>query len=317
MQPHVSFDPPDHTRLRRLVAAAFTNRRIQTLRPRIQEITDSVLDEMAGTAGVDLMDQLAFPLATGVIFELLGVHGADKATFLRLSNDAVSGMIPPEELAEVVREFTAFIRALIEDKRAHPDGALLSALIAVRDEGDRLSDDELTATMFLLLIAGQVTTVDLIGNAVFRLLSERSRWELLRANRSLLPTAIDEFLRYDAPVEITGPRMTTEAVDFHGTEVPAGEVVVVGLESCNRDDCHFPNADDLDLTRADNQHLAFGHGIHYCIGAPLAKLEADIALTSLMDRFPDLALAEAAEAVEWRPTFATRGPVRLDVTGTG
>jgi cytochrome P450 len=312
----LSFDPPDHTRLRRLVASAFTNRRIQALRPRIQEITDALLDEVTGVEGVDLMERLAFPLATQVIFELLGVHGADQSRFLELSERAVSGMIPPDELAEVVAEFIAFIRSLIVEKRARPADDLLSAMIAVRDQGDRLSDDELTSTMFLLLIAGQVTTVDLIGNGIYLLLSERSRWEALRADRSLMPGAIEEFLRYEAPVEITGPRMTTEPVDFDGNVIPAGEVVVVGLMPCNRDAGRFADPDDLDLSRADNQHLAFGHGIHYCIGAPLAKLEADIALSSLMDRFPGLDLAEPAESVEWRPTFSIRGPARLPVTGT-
>lgn len=326
-----AFDPPDHTRLRRLVAAAFTHRRTQELRPRIQEIADELLDAMVGVDGVDVMEALAFPLATRVIFELIGVSDDDQALFLGLSDKIVSGTIPPDELAEAVSGLTEFIRSLIEEKRAQekraqenlaqenlarPAEDLLSAMIAVRDAGDRLSEDELTSTVFLLLIAGQVTTVDLVGNGVYLLLSDRSRWEAVRDERSLLPAAIEEFLRYETPIDITGPRMTTEPVDFGGTVVPAGEVVLIGLSPANRDSRRFADADRFDLARTDNQHLSFGHGIHHCLGAPLARLEAHIAFSSLMDRFPDLAMAVPPESLDWRPTFMIRGPARLPVTGT-
>ena len=189
-------------------------------------------------------------------------------------------------------------------------------MLAVRDGGDRLSEDELSSMMFLLLTAGQVTTVDLIGNGVFLLLRDRSGWERLQADRSLLPSAIEEFLRYESPLEVPGARMASEAVDIGGTVIPAGAVVMIALMSGNRDAERWADADEVDLARADNPHLAFGYGIHHCLGAPLARLEADIAFTSLLDRFPDLALAGPADAVPWRPSFLLRGPAELRVTGT-
>jgi cytochrome P450 len=310
-------DPPEHTRLRKLVSAAFTNRRTQSLRPRIQEITDELLDGIAaGPDEADLMGAFAFPLTTRVIFELIGIGDIDQGLFLALVEPLISVATTPEDLQIAVANFAGFIHDRIEEKTAQPGGDLLSAMLAVRDGGDRLSEDELSSMMFLLLTAGQVTTVDLIGNGVFLLLRDRSGWERLQADRSLLPSAIEEFLRYESPLEVPGARMASEAVDIGGTVIPAGAVVMIALMSGNRDAERWADADEVDLARADNPHLAFGYGIHHCLGAPLARLEADIAFTSLLDRFPDLALAGPADAVPWRPSFLLRGPAELRVTGT-
>ncbi|GAA0558837.1 cytochrome P450 [Paractinoplanes ferrugineus] len=299
-------DPPDHTRLRRLVTAAFTARRIEGLRPRIEQITDELLDAMAGRDEVDLIDALAFPLPIRVICELLGIPADDQDSFRAWSNTLVGGEATRAQLPAAMTALVSYVRALIADRRRQPGADLLSGLIAVRDEADRLSEDELSSMVFLLLIAGHETTVNLIGNGSYLLLSQRERWERLRADPALLPTAIEEFLRYESPVETASYRITTEAVQIGGTLVPAGEIVVVGLLSANRDEQRFPDPAELRLDRPQNPHMAFGHGIHYCLGAPLARLEASVAFGRLLARFPDLRLASDEEP-GWRPGLLMRG----------
>jgi cytochrome P450 len=306
-------DPPDHTRLRRLVSSAFTARRIEQLRPRIQGITNELLDAMADADRVDLIDALAFPLPIRVICELLGVPRKDQAPFRQWSSTIVSGANSPHQLRSTFEEMLAYLRDLIARKRATPGNDLLSALIAVRDEGDRLSENELTSTIFILLIAGHETTVNLIGNAVYLLLSERDRWEQLRANLDLLPEAIEEFLRYESPVETATARITAEPVEIGGTLIPAGEVVLISLLAGNRDSDQFSDPNQLDITRSKNQHLAFGHGIHYCLGAPLARLEAQVALGTLLTRYPSLHLATTPDQLHWRPGILMRGLSELPV----
>jgi cytochrome P450 len=206
----------------------------------------------------------------------------------------------------------SYVRALIADRRQHPGDDLLSGLIAVRDEADRLSEDELSSMVFLLLIAGHETTVNLIGNGSYLLLSHRERWERLRADPALLPAAIEEFLRYESPVETATFRITTGAMEIGGVTVPAGEIVVVSLLSANRDEKRFPDAAELRLDRPQNPHMAFGHGIHYCLGAPLARLEANVAFSKLLARFPGLRLATDEEP-DWRPGLLLRGHQALPV----
>jgi cytochrome P450 len=317
----LSADPPDHTRLRRLVSGAFTARRIEALRPRIEEITDGLLDAMSGHERVDLIDAFAFPLPIQVICELLGVPAADRDSFRAWSNTIVSGSQARERLPSAMQALVTYIRALIAERRGDSGDDLLTDLINVRDQQDRLSEDELTSMVFLLLIAGHETTVNLIGNGVFLLLSRRERWERLRADPALLPSAIEEFLRFEGPVETATFRVATEDLEIGGRTISAGEPVLVVLLSANHDDERFPAADDLLLDRAQNPHLAFGHGIHYCLGAPLARLEAQIAFRKLLARYPGLRLAVPEEALTWRPGVLLRGleslPVGISSGGAG
>jgi cytochrome P450 len=308
----LAVDPPDHTRLRRLVTAAFTARRIEALRPRIEQITDELLDAMAGREQVDLIDALAFPLPIQVICELLGIPSQDRDSFRSWSNTLVGGEALRVQLPAAMTALVSYVRALIADRRQHPGDDLLSGLIAVRDQADRLSEDELSSMVFLLLIAGHETTVNLIGNGSYLLLSHRERWERLRADPALLPAAIEEFIRYESPVETATFRITTEAMEIGGVIVPAGGIVVVSLLSANRDEKRFPDAAELRLDRPQNPHMAFGHGIHYCLGAPLARLEAKVAFSKLLARFPGLRLATDEEP-GWRPGLLMRGHQALPV----
>ncbi|BBH66363.1 cytochrome P450 hydroxylase [Actinoplanes sp. OR16] len=306
-------DPPDHTRLRRLVSAAFTARRIESLRPRIEEITRDLLDAIEGKDRVDLIDTFAFPLPIQVICELLGVPADDRDAFRDWSNVIVAGSQSGDRLEPAIRAMVGYILALIAERRSSPGPDLLSGLIQVRDSEDRLTEEELSSMVFLLLIAGHETTVNLIGNGSYLLLRDRSQWDLLRTGKELMPSAIEEFLRYEGPVETSTFRVATEDLEIGGTVIRAGEPVVIVLLSANRDEDRFPDAGTLRLDRAQNPHLAFGHGIHYCLGAPLARLEAQIAFTQLMDRHPDLRLAVPAEDLRWRPGLLLRGLHELPV----
>jgi cytochrome P450 len=304
-------DPPDHTRLRRLVSAGFTARRTEALRPRVQQITDELLDGVDGRDRVDLIDALAFPLPMQVICELIGVPAADRNSFRHWSNIAVSGNVANADVPAAFVALLGYVRELIAAKRADPGDDLLSALIAVSDEGDKLTGDELTSTVFLLLIAGHETTVNLIGNGTYLLLTQREQWDRLLAEPELLPGAVEEFLRYESPVQVTTHRMATAGVELGGRVIPAGATVVVSLRSANRDEARFADPDRLDITRRDSTHLAFGHGIHYCLGAPLARLEGQVAIGSLLRRYPKMRLAD--EGAAWRPGILMHGLSALPV----
>ncbi|HWS36973.1 MAG TPA: cytochrome P450 [Actinoplanes sp.] len=311
----LAVDPPDHTRLRRLVSAAFTVRRIEALRPRIEEIATELLDAVEGRDEIDLIDTFAFPLPIQVICELLGVPAEDRDDFREWSTVIVTGSLAGDRLAPAMQQMIAYIGKLIADRRAHGGDDLLAGLIQVRDSADRLTEQELSSMVFLLLIAGHETTVNLIGNGTYLLLGERERWERLGADRGLLDSAIEEFLRFEGPVETSTFRVAAEQLEIGGVTIEAGDPVIAVLLSANRDEERFPAAGDLQLDRPANPHLAFGHGIHYCLGAPLARLEARIAFTHLLDRFPGLRLAVAPEDLRWRPGTLLRGlwelPVRL------
>ncbi|GAB1689878.1 cytochrome P450 family protein [Krasilnikovia sp. M28-CT-15] len=312
----LSSDPPVHTRLRRLVSAAFTARRIEALRPRIEEITDGLLDDMRGRETADLIDDFAFPLPIQVICELIGVPAEDRDLFRTWSNIIVTGALAGDRLPGAVQEMVTYLRALLAQRREHGGDDLISGLISVRDQEDRLTEDELSSMIFLLLIAGHETTVNLIGNGALILLSRRERWEQLRDDPALLPTAIEEFLRYESPVETSTFRVATEDLEIGGQRIAAGDPVLVVLLSANRDEDRFPAADDMQLDRAQNPHLAFGHGIHYCLGAPLARLEAQIAFGKLQARYPDMRLAVPEEELTWRPGVLMRGLHGLPVIPT-
>ncbi|MEV6394369.1 cytochrome P450 [Streptomyces sp. NPDC051907] len=307
-------DPPDHTRLRRLVAREFTARRVEGLRPRIQRIADELLDAMVPAGRADLVDALAFPLPIIVICELLGVPAADRDAFRAWSNEIVAPTGPESE-RDAVHGLAAYLDELIEDKRCSaPAGDLLSALVRTRaEDDDRLSAAELRALAYLLLVAGHETTVNLISNAVRALLAHPDQLAELRADSGLLDGAIEETLRYDGPVETATLRFTATAVPVGDTVIPSGQTVLVALAAADRDPKRFPEPDRFDVRRDARGHVAFGHGIHYCLGAPLARLEAKIALHTLLTRCPDLAADPSAGPYDWLPGVLIRGVRRLPV----
>ncbi|MFF1506423.1 cytochrome P450 [Streptomyces sp. NPDC058326] len=307
-------DAPDHTRLRRLVAGEFTGRRVESLRPRIERLTAELADAMEPAGRADLVDAYAYPLPITVICELLGVPAADRDTFRRWSAELVT----PSDVTgidEALKGFGGYLDGLIEDKRAAgPADDLLSGLIAARaEDGDRLSGPELRAMAYLLLIAGHETTVNLISNTVRNLLTHPGQLAALRADPGLLDATIEESLRYDGPVETSTFRFTREAVTLGGTDIPAGESVLVAIGALDRDPARFPEPDRFDIRRDTRGHLAFGHGIHYCLGAPLARLEGRIALRTLLDRFPRLELDPEGPPWEWLPGLLMRGVRHLPV----
>ncbi|MFF9060207.1 cytochrome P450 [Streptomyces sp. NPDC014882] len=313
-------DPPDHTRLRRLVAREFTARRVEELAPGIQRTTDALLDRMlaAPDGRADLVEALSFPLPMSVICELLGVPGLDRESFRTWSNDAL-GATDPAERGAAAAAMARYLAELVEDKRRQPGDDLMSALIHGRDEdGDRLSREELLGMAWLLLVAGHETTVNLISNGVLALLTHPRQLAALRADLSSVDTAVEEMLRYDGPVETPTFRFTTEPVTIGGTVVPGGgELVLIAMADADRDPARFPSPDRFDISRDARGHVAFGHGIHHCLGAPLARLEARIAVRSLLERCPDLALDIRPEAIVWRPGMMIRGPRSLPVRFTG
>ncbi|MGW2714034.1 cytochrome P450 family protein [Streptomyces sp. NPDC001356] len=305
-------DPPQHTRLRGLVARAFTMRRVERLRPRIQRITDDLLDAMLPHGRADLIDSLAYPLPITVICELLGVPETDRAEFRKISTEVVAPTDADSERAATVR-FAEYLTGLIEDKRcAGPTGDLLGDLIrTTTEDGDRLSMDELRGMAYLLLIAGHETTVNLIGNAVLALLTHPAQLAALRTDSTLLEGAVEETLRWEGPVENATYRYAAEPLRIAGSSIGRGDDVLIGLAAAQRDGGRFADPDRFDIRRDTRGHLAFGHGIHYCLGAPLARLEAGIAIGTLLDRAPGLTLD--AEPGEWLPGMLIRGVRSLPV----
>ncbi|MGW0769166.1 cytochrome P450 family protein [Streptomyces sp. NPDC002676] len=311
-------DPPDHTRLRRLVSKAFTARRVAELRPRVQAITDGLLDAIVQSGRADLVADFALPLPVTVISELLGVPTMDRYDFQRWTDDMIlRGPEPPDPTVvdAAWQQMRAYLIKLLEAKRANAGDDLLSALITARDEEQRLDEDELIAMAFLLLVAGYVTTVNLISGGIAALLAHPDQLQLLRDDPALLPDAIEEFLRYDGPVNPGIARFARENVEIAGVRIPRGATVLVASAIADRDPARFPDPDRLDITRRDNAHLAFGHGIHYCLGAPLARLEGQVAIGTALRRLPALALAVPPGELQWRPS-GLRGPEHLPVTFT-
>ncbi|MER7665045.1 cytochrome P450 [Streptomyces sp. NPDC096193] len=308
-------DPPDHTRLRRLVAREFTPRRIDALAPRVQQITDDLLDAMLATGErrADLVASFAFPLPMTVICELLGVPGMDREAFRGWSNEMVARTSPEAE-AQAYQETTAYLRELIAAKRRDPGEDLLSAMIHAVDEGgDRLSPDELIGMCVLLLIAGHETTVNLIGNGMRALFAHPDQLAALRADFSLLDGAIEEMLRYDGPVEACTDRLALADVEMEGVTIPAGSTVLIAMADADRDPARFRDPDRFDIRRDARGHIAFGHGLHYCLGAPLARLEGRIAIRGLLERFPGLALDAQVADLPWMPGMLIRGVRKLPV----
>src|SRR5215471_17916389 len=304
----LSTDPPDHTRLRGLISRAFTPRRIEErLRPRVQEITDQLLDRVASETEVDLVEALAFPLPVTVICELLGVPVADRDQF-RAWSQTINSTGPEDVRLGATQALAGYFSDLVGQRRPtvradlpedeQPD--LVSVLIAARDQGDALSDVELIGTLMLLLIAGHETTVHLIASGMLALFKHPDQLRLLRDRPELWPSAVEELLRHTNPVQRATFRYATEDVEIGGVTVPEGGLVSVAIASGNRDEARFTDPDRLDVLREENHHLAFGHGIHFCLGAPLARQEGRIAFATLLRRFPDIALAVPPEQVHWR-----------------
>ncbi|WP_069812967.1 cytochrome P450 family protein [Streptomyces sp. TP-A0874] len=309
-------DPPNHTRLRKLVTREFTPRRVASLAPRVRELTDGLLAEMSAAPDgrADLVDSLAFPLPMAVICELLGVPFLDRDSFRRWSNEAVACNDPVRREAAAAASL-GYLEWLLEEKRRRPGEDLLSALIRTRDEeGDRLSREELLGTVWLLLVAGHETTVNLIANGVLALLRHPEQLAALRADLSLIDRAVEEMLRYDGPVETPTYRFATEPVEIGGTVIPGGgELVLVALADANRDPGRFPEPDRFDIHRPPGGHIAFGHGIHFCLGAALARLEARTAIRGLLEHCPELALDAHPASLIWHEGMLIRGPRRLPV----
>ena len=301
----LAVDPPDHTRLRRLVAGAFSVRRVESLQGDVETIVANALDAIAAQgpdAVVDLVASFAFPLPFTVICQLLGVPESWRAPFGQSLLEMLVPTRTPEEFAEAKKasdKVVATLGELVALKRREPDDALVSALISARDGEDRLSEQELMSTIFQLIIAGHDTTSSLIGNAVVALLLHPEQLERLHADPSLLPAAVEEIIRYDAPVPHSTFRYAPDDLELGGVVIPAGAQIIVNLAAANRDGSHYANADEFDIARTNGRHIGFGHGMHFCLGAPLARMEGQIALGELFRRFPDLRLAVPTTELHW------------------
>ncbi|MGW5650627.1 cytochrome P450 family protein [Streptomyces humi] len=310
-------DAPDHTRLRRLVAKEFTARRTEALRPRIQQIADELLDAFPASGHTDLVDAFAFPLPIAVICDLLGVPDLDRNSFRTWSNAILAPATADDPAPSPIVSMRDYLTQLIDHKRRQPGDDLLSALIETTDDdGDRLSPDELRAMAFLLLVAGHETTVNLISNAVLALLTHPEQLAALRDDWTLLESTVEEVLRYDGPLKTATYRFATEPLTIGEATIPRHAPVLVALAAADRDTARFSQGDSFNIRRAANGHLAFGHGLHHCLGAPLARLEGQIALRSLFQRHPGLSLNTDPAELLWQDTDLTRGVHALPVRYT-
>jgi len=308
----LDLDPPDHTRLRALVHKGFTPRIIENLRRRIQEIADDLLDAIDGQREFDLLEAYGFPLPITVIAELLGVPAADRNRFRAWTKALLFG-INEEQGRVAVLEFAMYMHAMIEERQQNPKEDLISSLVAVEEAGEVLSREELLSMIFLLLVAGHETTVNLIGNGTLALLQHPDQLQLLRDQPTLIKSAIEEMLRYDGPVETPTLRWAFEDVRMGDKVIPQGDLVMPALLAADRDPAHFADPDRFDIRREPNKHIAFGNGIHYCLGAPLARLEGEIAIQTMLRRLPHLQLNTAVETLQWNESLLLHGMKALPV----
>jgi cytochrome P450 len=312
----LTVDDPDHRRLRMLVSKAFTPRYIEGLRPRVQEIADELLDRVQDQGQMELVADYAFPLPINVISEMLGVPHADRDQ-IRVWSEALAigqgvGARNPGVVAHM-RAFGEYTAHLVAGKRQHPGDDLISQLIAIEEERDRLSEAELISMITLLIFAGHETTSNLIATGTLMLLDHPTQLAKLKADLSLVPAAVEELLRFNGPATIAGPRYATEDIELAGQHIKKGDVLFPILLSANRDESQFTQPEELDIARTLTRHLAFGHGIHSCLGAPLARLEGNIAFTTLLKRMPNLRLSVPRESITWNFSLNSRSLAALPV----
>jgi cytochrome P450 len=316
----LDLDVPDHTRLRALVHKAFTPSFVAGMRDRVQTLADELLERVMYEGEIDLIKDYALPLPMTIITEILGVPTSDRHKFHKWSKAIVSLSSPKATLRVIpsVWMFIRYLRLFFERRRREPRDDLATALIQAEEAGDKLSQDELLAMVFLLLIAGHETTVNLIGNGMLALLEHPDAMNRLRRKPALIKTGVEELLRYTSPVFMSTERYAREDLSLHGITIPRGGMTLGVIGSANRDESVFENPDELNINREPNKHLSFGQGIHFCLGATLARLEAEIAINTLLRRMPDLHLSVATKSLRWRPSMILRGleslPVSFGVT---
>ena len=316
----LNLDPPNHTRLRGLVNKAFTAAVVQRMEPRIQTIADGLIDKVLRRGQMDLIDDYAFPLPITVIAELLGIPPRDRLRFRNWSHAFVTPSANLqrnrqkfEKTGQIMADFTGYLQQIFAERRAEPREDLISSLIQAEEADDKLSEQELFSMMILLIVAGHETTVNLIGNGLLTLLQHPMQLAQLQADPALLPVAIEELIRFEGPVERATMRFAAEDVELSGCTIHRGDGVSLVLAAADRDPAHFAQPDTLEITRANNRHLGFGLGIHYCLGAPLARLEGQIAIGTLLRRLPNLRLTVPLEKLRWRTVPILRGVQHLPV----
>ncbi|MEH6979102.1 MULTISPECIES: cytochrome P450 family protein [Bacillus] len=310
-------DPPDHSRLRALVQKAFTPKMILQLDKRIQNIADTLLDRVEHTNSLNLVNDYAFPLPINVISEMLGVPKDDQEKFRIWSHAVIASPETPEEIKEnkeKLSEFITYLQYLVDVKRKEPKEDLVSGLIQAESEGSKLSAPELYSMIMLLIVAGHETTVNLITNTVLALLEHPDQLQLLKEKPELIDSAIEEGLRFYSPVEVTTARWAAEPFMIHDQEIKKGDMVIISLASANRDGNVFVNPDVFDITRKNNHHIAFGQGSHFCLGAPLARLEAKIAISTLLNRMPNIQIKREREKVKWQGNYLMRSLEELPLS---
>jgi cytochrome P450 len=315
----LDMDDPAHARLRNLVHKAFTPRMMEQMRRQIEEIVNTLIDKAQAKGKMDLVKEFALPVPLTIISKILGVPEKDSPKFHRWTKDVLELGSSPSAL-NILRLmpslyfFMRYMRNQFRLRKNDPRDDLITALVQAEEAGDKLSEDEMVGMVFLLLVAGHETTVNLIASGTLALLEHPDQLELLRRNPDLIRTATEELLRYTAPVEQATERYALEEIEWHGVTIPKGELTYAVLASANRDETMFKNADGLDITRDPNRHLAFGQGIHFCLGAPLARMEGQIAIQTLIQRLPHLSLAARPDQLRWRSTMTVRGLQALPVT---
>ncbi len=309
-------DDPTHARLRALVHKAFTPRRIEQMHDQIQDVTNDLLDKIEPKGSMDLIADFALQVPLVMIGHILGIPAKDNPKFHRWTRVLLSGAANPNPIVLVptAMSFMRYMRKQIKERQAHLQDDLISALVQAKEGSDSLSEDEILAMIFMLLSAGHETTVNLIGSGTLALLEHPDQLTKLRNEPALSKTATEELLRFVCPAEMATERYATEDVTIAGTTISRGELVLAVIASANRDEQHFDNPDTLDITRTNNKHLAFGQGIHYCLGAPLARLEGQIAISTLLQRAPNLHLSVASNQLRWRSTMILRGLEALPVS---
>ncbi len=309
-------DPPEHTWMRSLVSRAFTPRQLEELRPRITTLCAELLESLRAQGSADFVEAFAFPLTITVISELLGIPAEDRAQFRGMTHQFFNP--PPQGGMERIREnldrFLAYLESFIELRRRQPGEDLVTALLAVEEQGNRLSTQQLLSMVYLLLVAGHETTVHLLSSGLLELLRHPDQFQRLREDRFLIPTAVEELLRYCGPLELSNARFALEDFELYGQQIKAHDVVRLNYLAANRDPEQFPEPDRLDVTRSPNKHVAFGQGIHFCLGAPLARMEASIAFDLLVERLPHIRLAVPLEQLQWRTSAQVRGVKNLPLS---